>query len=1125
MSFSTKSKLKGWLQGTPPGPPIISGNPTISGTPNGLLTATAASVTNAVRTEFQWLVDFIPVEGERASTLSSAAYPGGITLLQTCYAYDGSFATALSSVFDNGSAASQIGPEETFEAGANNQPLGTVSPANLRIIGGDTANQAKLIVRSNASHKVLGNTSAIASVLVNGKNSWPIALCKDDIGINQRIEIDCSAAGSLRNAGDFFFRVVDEFNYLWFKNVYGAMYIYNVVDGVANWLFSWVYAHNNTATNYAYSLRQSQYTTTYSVRIDVVGSIVRVFENLDGAGWIQASVYHLGNPNTAVDTDFDMNRASASGAALPLGTQAGIDPAGGQTGIDAVRFYSINAPITAVYTATTTYNNVPSVTALLQYAGDVDPTGFDMAVMSLTGTQIVPRMPASSIGSMGAGAATVTLSDARLRAVENGAAYVQVWKTGDGLSGQDGNGRKFDMPPYQTVFPYVQGINDGFTTGDISEPTRDLMLSSDLRSGVNAYNQPPIGTTISFNPFGLPTSLDPNHTDGFTFHLKANPALPAERAGWYRISFPEAYTIRWAKLTDDNGNAAALSFVDAQGSPLPVINGIKQARYYRPASINSATQSFPQIWFEGLTGNVFGPTDRITILKEDDAHPERMVPDSTAANFVALGKVARCMEGRFENFVIYKAATGTLNTKYTSADYPVSQLCNTQRGRPYTAEMMTSLCNQGNIDMHFNALHICDETYWRLEARYVAQNLAPGLKASIEWANEPWNSRFPVFTDAVVEAARLGFCDPGATSYAGLNPPDVVYFSNGSYDSVNNQTLTTVFVPSGKLMIAEVHNKGKMVFRANHDNNIGTVVPTSNAGDANWTLVYDNPACNTARALYQSYISDRLFSIWDEEFQAAGRANPIHVINVQTASGVGANVAAQLSWTNQNSVPMYKRIDRLAIAPYWSSNYNGNGNLGDFNANFPSPTYSHPWTRTEKALVMNTDSSGHSDFTAFKAAFFAIANDAIDAAVNDAALFKHDLAKWLVTKGMSPDAIQMMSYECNWHVQFANWPRTDPTYGDMAAKANEAFGYLIRSPEYGVAAKRYLKLLAERIGGTHIVYSRISSIPTKNADQPISPNPEQQWGLMESEKDNATSGVGINYRFTAVNETLAGDFD
>jgi len=61
----------------------------------------------------------------------------------------------------------------------------------------------------------------------------------------------------------------------------------------------------------------------------------------------------------------------------------------------------------------------------------------------------------------------------------------------------------------------------------------------------------------------------------------------------------------------------------------------------------------------------------------------------------------------------------------------------------YPVEMLVALANAVGADPHFNLPALYTDEYVREFARYVAQHLAPNLRATVEYSNETWNWGFP----------------------------------------------------------------------------------------------------------------------------------------------------------------------------------------------------------------------------------------------------------------------------------------------------------------------------------------------------------------------------------------------
>lgn len=1048
-------------------------NPAITGTAGGTLTITPGNTVHAVSSTYQWYRDFIPITGETGRTLDSASWPGSIRVVQTATGASGS-ATALSANFNNGTNATLAATETFEEATTNNQKYNTVTGRMLAMAGGNQAEQDKYLVRANGSHKVLGAFSSLLPILQsNGQSSKAVAFLDYDLTANHRIECDATA-GTLSKPSYLILSYVDEFNYIYIQcassDVSVGWQVYSFINGVSTDQTSQL----NGGGTVGFHDHYLSYTSSYSVRAEISGGVLRMYSKYDGApDYTPLQLYKSTNPLETYELDL-------SGVLnLPQGNKAGVLVGGG--GGDAVRMYSLDAPVVISNVETSTAGNSPIVTAKLHYVGTVDPTGFDIAVMGLDGAEIYPRTPAT-IASLGGGSAEISFTDPSLRALEGGSGYLQVWKTGTGLSGAEGGALLFSMPIYQTVFPYRQGLNEGFTSTDVCDPFTDLLHSAGMRTGLGAFDH--VSSGLSFNRHGLPTMLDPVYSAGYTFLLKKPEWSAPDRAGSYLIRYPADKTI------NVNSKMGTLDNIEP---------GL--ARYHRGTT---ATGDFPMIWFTG-DSLAFRAEDVISIKKEDDLDPENLITQSASSSHAALAKTYRCMLPRMVNSPAFKLSTATQNVRFTDDDRWVGGPCTAV---PMSVEQQVSGCNQASIDLYWNARHVDDEDLWRAEARYAAETLDPSLKAEVEFSNEIWNRQFRQYHDVALEGVRLGFAADTAASYAAAIA-ETVYF-NGYSNVTSTNPNSSVAVPDNGLLFVNITGVGTIVLRAIGDQPAGTPIPLSGTSDNNWTLVYTNSQVTNARLRGQAHYSQRLFQIWDEEFAAAERERPTFMLGVQNASAVSTDTLKMFDWVTQSGDPLYQTLDRLMVAPYWS-NMGGPGNIGNYLADYPAPTYPHPWTATEKGLI-NTDP------VAFQTAFWAIANDCIDFVIDNLASLKHDLAAELVARNLSPDRIQIGSYECNWHVQFYNWP------AELTDAANDMFGTLMRSPEFALATKRYLSGIASRVGGTHVVFNRIGGIPTTGSDKPSTNGAAQSWVIMENETDVATSGTGENYRYEAFADAKNGVF-
>jgi hypothetical protein len=233
-------------------------------------------------------------------------------------------------------------------------------------------------------------------------------------------------------------------------------------------------------------------------------------------------------------------------------------------------------------------------------------------------------------------------------------------------------------------------------------------------------------------------------------------------------------------------------------------------------------------------------------------------------------------------------------------------------------------------------------------------------------------------------------------------------------------------------------------------------------------------------------------------------------LGAQTGTAVSASAQQALDFLvpygGSDRVPFYSITDKLYLAPYWSTPGSPVSNLGDYSS--ADWTGIHAWTQVIRDQVGTTT---------FRDAFFAVAFDAVDHAVDNQKSYKHSLANYCVSRGLSADAIKMGSYEANWHVQFGNWP------ANLLDTANAEFGVLMRDSRFGTLSSYYASQLAAKVGGVHCIFDRIGGIPTTHADNPVSKG-ESCWALQEGEWDTATSGASQNHRYTAFANARTGIF-
>jgi hypothetical protein len=1069
--------------------PVFSNLPTISGTVGGLLTGTAATVSNAVGSPtWQWLLNLLPIDGETSSTIDGSLYEGTINLVQFAVGTDGTTASVMSADFANGATATLVKREPFSETATNNQIYTTVSSPVLTAAGGGGATeQNKYTISVSGAYQQIHNQTALVAQTVSGKLSTALLYLNSDIGRDQRVEIDMtkfiSAASQMENVILWY---QDEFNYVMAQRGNSTSFtLVSVNAGVPTNLFGLTGIYN---ASYSYSVpKMASYTSTYSLRFDLHGGILSVYERADSDPAYTLVQITSANPGTNQAHD---NIRLDNFAGVSQGTMAGIRGAGGSCGCDVVRFYKFEDPLFISDYDVTFEDNAPVLALDLLYSTDVTPTGFDIEVADANALVVLPRT-AATVGSLSGGTAQITVTDALLNTLAGQDAIVSVWKTGPGVGVNDGGGKLITMPVFQTILPFVQGINEGFATGESLDIYKDLYMSADWRSGLNSSASLP--ATITWNRYGLPTNLDPSHTDGFTLSLIKKPVAPG-RAGDYIFSWPPDKTI--------NGTTAAmakLSNIDP-GSVSP----------FRMASatFNRSTTPIDTLyWFTGASAS-FGPDDYITILPKDDPHPERLITDEAAANWAALGSIVRTMTPRQVNAGPYKAITATEHVKWTAAERCLSGIPTVT---PFPVECQVSGHNQSGTDMYWNVRDQDDEDTWADEATYTRDNLDPALKVWLEWMNETWNSGFAIHYNSGCFGARLGMAPDTCSSWATRGDELEIYYNSRS----GSVTKTVVSVPSGGYLFQVINGVGMAVFQALRDIPVNTDIPQ--VGDipslpsTDWSApVFSNTQLENASARYRAEMSMRAWKIWDDVFAAGGRDRTIHVFNAFAGSTMQDKSKLILQWVNRDGKTFMDECDHYLIAPYWS-HFSTSQNFFQYDGSpVLSPPNPHPWGTTEKQLVATNGQ-------AFQDAFWLVADDSIDEVTLAAASHKHDLGAFLVANGRDRDSVRFGSYECNWTCYAFNWP--DPYYEHM----DTMYPTIWKSAEMGERAKSYMSKLASRVGGLHIVFDRGALVPTSGSNH-TSGAPQHTWATMESEMDNATSGPDINYRFTAFSATKNGDF-
>lgn len=600
------------------------------------------------------------------------------------------------------------------------------------------------------------------------------------------------------------------------------------------------------------------------------------------------------------------------------------------------------------------------------------------------------------------------------------------------------------------------GINEGILTqGKPTDWSRDLFHNSNWRTAEYGNDD----GSMQINPNGYPTAYYQSDT---AILLLLPKARSAARAGTYVVTYPAGMT---CTLSTPNGASVVQAFSGGTG------------KISLPA--NDGTLGSPALKFSGPipSGGI-----AVSVVKDGDAATGYYNPEASNA-LKALGKINRSMSARGVNSDRVPGNTATTLAMRTAA----TRYRGPTPNGPLCVEMQLDACNKAGQHMWHNQSHIDDDGVVVAEAAYVAANLAPGKRVYVELSNELWNTGAGFYRSSremMLLGLRAGM-GPSSATPTSLVPETIIYNDDPALPSLSNDAVTRWPVNTGQRIQMMLNGFGVQCYEALANNPAGTTVtPISTEGastaDGKWRLVYGSSACKIAGQRYLSKRLKEVWAIWDAALIAQGRARAIHVLAWQYGSGIFASASASLDWDN-----LWQVTDRYAIAPYFGGGGGLAGGVGDlirYSANYPSPTYPHPWTAAEKDLLLT-------DKEAFKNAFFAVVPDVIANTLASAANIQSGLAAYLAGKGAESDRIKLCSYECNSHLNFSDgaWPSTHQS------ALVTAHAEILADPRWSAAITTYFNgLLA--LGGEHCAYDRVGPIP-------IAYSSLSYWGFQTSDTD------------------------
>lgn len=611
------------------------------------------------------------------------------------------------------------------------------------------------------------------------------------------------------------------------------------------------------------------------------------------------------------------------------------------------------------------------------------------------------------------------------------------------------------------------GINEGsLLQGKPTDWSRDLFLNSEWRGAGYGYDD----GRMQLDANGYPHSYMGAET---SLLLQLPVVRSAARAGVYVVTYPAAMT---CALQGTLGGATVVQ---------PFVGGVGKIRL--PATNNGAL-GIPTL---RLSGPIPAGGVAMSIVKESDWYN----PEATQA-LRTLGKINRSMTARAVNGDrLYADNSPVANpTAFPTLRNAAARYKGPTPNGPLCVEAQVDACNQAGQHMWHNQSHIDDDSVVAAEAAYVAANLAADARVFIELSNELWNFSFRQARESMLFGQRLGMGVAAATPGT-LVPETIIFNDPGGKANTANSNTTLYACAIGDMIFMSVNGVGYQVYQALTANPAGTVITPittegANTADGKWKLIHGATSSILAGKRWIAKRSKEIWAIWDAAFATAGRQPPLHVVGAQ-AGGSGFTAIARdiFEWDN-----CWQAIDRLAIAPYWGGGVGAPPNtLYNYAINYPSPTYPHPWTATEKALVTT-------NIPAFLDAFFAVAGDTVDSALAQASAIKTQMATYLAGKGDTAGRVKLSSYECNHHVNFniGGWP------ADHQAPLVTAHKSILTDARFFTLTARYLNGLTA-LGGEHCVFDRVGPMPTTYGTL-------SYWGLQEHDLDysgryNAVAGV------------------
>lgn len=682
----------------------------------------------------------------------------------------------------------------------------------------------------------------------------------------------------------------------------------------------------------------------------------------------------------------------------------------------------------------------------INYTG-VGITGYNVQLMNGT-ADVGPKQPATVTV---AGAAHLVLTPSTTFTAAQFAANVKarIYPVINGTESQQYQDTPLVTMPAGPLAPPIAGLNRAAYS---SSYFNELILSRD-RGMQAAVRTPALANYIP------PSSLSPTASN----NVNSGPIIASDSGMTQDGSFTtivggSSFLVqmpwRWDTGTYQLGNKDA-----AWPSGLTVsMNNSAGASFDGTTKQLTITQESPAV---GITFTVGGTMPaggfRLSCKKVGDPTPNLKYADIAKTTMAWLGaKVVRYMDQQNTNGEF--AIRNSISDFYTGP---------TGMG-PVSFDTIIDESNGFGTDPW-----VCIGWNWSVAAIkavvakfYGAGGLAAGRRAYFELSNEVWNNAFWIAAWAAMEGVAKGYRSNGVNALAPLQVAAITGLTDESGNIDGFTGIPSVSYAQGKYVyIKSLNGVGMLVLQANRaitaNSSADAVAGTTNAA---WTVIANNFDCNEAKKFVFSDRAKQTIVAINEQMDEMGiaRDRAVRVVAWSTGSGI-SSYQQILSWGGLGALH-----DAFATAPYFGGGQAGY-DLGSYSDNRTG------WGAAQKNLVAT-------DVPAFKAAYLAIATEAIDAIIDQSAASKAAMDIWMqATFARRP---RWICYEAGHHwVQRGSWP---------AAITTTFFPLIYKSAEHGALYEYYINRWNTKCGDLMCMYDQ-GGIKVANDNN--------NWTIMDHDKD------------------------